>query len=898
MTSPIPFSYASFANASALEALYQQYLKDPQSIENSWRYFFEGFDFARSKLASIPTSGDIRSYLLIEAYRRWGHLRATSNPIALHPPSPIPELTPAYWGFKDEEYPLSFPTYGFLKEKEVSLKEIIESLEATYCGKIGVEYMEIASSELERWLQQQIEPGFISQITQEKEWCILQQLGRAEIFEHFIHTKYVGQKRFSLEGSETLIPLLHHLIEEGASLGVSHCVLGMAHRGRLNVLANILHKSYAHIFHEFEDSYSPELSEGTSDVKYHKGFVGELMTSKGESIAVTLVANPSHLESVDPVVEGICRAKQDLSSQGKSSSTKAVLPILIHGDSALSGQGVVYETLQFGRLEGYATGGTIHIVINNQIGFTTLPKDSRSTTYCTDIAKAFKAPVFHVNAEDPLGCIRVAELAIQLRNQFGCDVFIDLNGYRKYGHNEGDEPSFTQPLEYALIRQKKSIRSLFEEQLVTTHKITQEEAAAYEAEFKTQLQEALSLAMTPPHCPLSTPSEDIALNSLSTAVDFSLLQTLTQKLCTIPEGMTLHPKIERLLQERTSLLSSDPKHPAIDWSFGETLAYATLLQKGISIRISGQDSKRGTFSHRHAVWIDQKNAAEYSPLAHINPEKAPFTVYNSPLSEFAVLGFDFGYSLAHPNALVLWEAQYGDFANGAQVIIDQYIAASEQKWGLHTSMTLLLPHGYEGQGPEHSSARIERFLQLAGRHNTRIANVSTPAQCFHLLRAQALNPVKKPLILFTPKALLRHPECLSALTEFTSGNFKEILEDPSPPSQPKKWIFCSGKVYYDLCSERKQRQDSSLLIFRIEQLYPFPRETLENLLKKHPSSEPHFWVQEEPENMGAWNYLRAEWPRTLRYIGREASASPAVGSQALYKAQYTQFMNQVFEVMS
>lgn len=894
MEMPPSFSYASFANVGALEALYTQYLVDPESVESSWRHFFEGLDLGRSLMPPPVPQGDIRSYLLIDAYRRRGHLKALCNPIALSPlPTPPPELTPAYWGFKEEELTKNFPTYGFLKEKEAPLQKIIEALKKTYCGKIGVEYMGITSSELEKWLQGQIEPGFESSFSDEESLRILQHLSRAEIFEHFIHTKYVGQKRFSLEGSETLIPLLHALIEEGAEAGLTGCVLGMAHRGRLNVLANILHKSYAHIFHEFEDSYHPELSEGTSDVKYHKGFVGALTTPKGKSIKVTLVANPSHLESVDPVTEGICRAEQDLLAKETS---RSILPILIHGDSALSGQGIVYETLQLGRLEGYGIGGTLHVVINNQIGFTTLPKDSRSTPYCTDIAKAFSAPIFHVNAEDPLGCVRVAQLALQIRNRFGCDVFIDLNGYRKYGHNEGDEPSFTQPLEYELIRQKKSIRTLFEEELLTAQKVSAEEARRYEETFKEALQKALSVATAPP--PPSNPIEEkqVALSSVATGVDLPSLKTLAAKLCTPPEGIEIHPKIQRLLQERMALFEKDPGDLTIDWGFAETLSYATLLQQGTSIRLSGQDARRGTFSHRHAVWIDQKKGGEYTPLAHINPDKASFTVYNSPLSEFAVLGFDFGYSLAHPKALVLWEAQYGDFANTAQVIIDQYIAASEQKWGLHTPMTLLLPHGYEGQGPEHSSARIERFLQLAGKNNTRIANVSTPAQCFHLLRAQALNPTKKPLILFTPKVLLRHPLCLSPLNALSSGSFQEVLDDPSPPASPKKWVFCSGKIYYDLCAEKKQRQDKDVLIFRIEQLYPFPSASLENLLKKYPPAPLHFWAQEEPENMGAWNFMRDKWPSPLHYIGREASASPAAGSQTLYKAQYAQLMNQVFKV--
>jgi 2-oxoglutarate dehydrogenase E1 component len=677
----------------------------------------------------------------------------------------------------------------------------------------------------------------------------------------------------------------------------------MAHRGRLNVLANILNKSYAHIFTEFEDYYTPDLMESTGDVKYHKGFIGNLATREGVTVQVTLTANPSHLESVDAVVEGLSRAKQELTFD--KDQRKRIVPILVHGDAALAGQGVVYETMQMSKLNGYATGGTVHIVINNQIGFTTLPKDTRSTRYCTDIAKAFGAPVFHVNAENPEECVVIAQLAIEMRQQFQCDVFIDLNCYRKYGHNESDEPTFTQPHEYQIIKNKKPIRELYREQLIQEGVLNESQAKELEEQFKNNLQQALdqakSFGQNPPATSKNASSrkEDL-FASVDTRVSESSLVEMSEKFCHVPEGFNLHPKIQRLFQDRLNMVRSDPSKRTIDWGMGEYLAYASLLWEGKHVRLSGQDSRRGTFTHRHAIWIDQVKDQKYFPLSHLKKGQGLFDVFNSHLSEFAVLGFEFGYTLGNPGALVIWEAQFGDFANGAQVIIDQYLSSSEQKWTHSSSLVLMLPHGLEGQGPEHSSARMERFLQLCGDDNLQIVNCSTPAQLFHVLRRQMLRTVRKPLVIFTPKALLRHPECISALKEFSTGSFQEVIDDPSVSSFCKKLFFCSGKVYYDLIAEKEKRKASDIAFVRLEQLYPFPLQKVKDVIQKYSQAQDVAWVQEEHSNSGAWEYIRPILEKELeskklRYVGRPRSASPAAGSHALHKKQLLQMMEEAFK---
>lgn len=900
-----PFSFANLANLPAIEELYERYMRDPKSVDPSWRYFFEGIQFASEGAlgggVSAEGSADLRIYHLIEAYRYYGHLIARINPLESEPPQDPPELDLQKIGFHPSELDKNFPTCGFLKEKEAPLKSIIEALRTTYSGSIGIEYMGLGEPAIERWIQERIEPNFNLDLSASERLDILHNLNKAEIFESFIHTKYVGQKRFSLEGAETLIPMLIGLIEKGAEEGVSDAVFGMAHRGRLNVLANILNKSYSMIFHEFEDHYTPDLLEGTGDVKYHRGFRGELKTKSEKVVHVALTPNPSHLEAVDPIVEGQVRALQEV--KGDKTKRREVVPILIHGDAALAGQGVVYETIQLSRLNGYATGGTVHIVVNNQIGFTTLPKDSRSTRYCTDIAKAFGAPVFHVNAEDPEACVAVAKLAITLRQTFQCDVFIDLMGYRKYGHNESDEPTFTQPVEYERIQKKSSIRTLYREKLIREGVIDKAKAEALENEFKDGLHKAQELVSKPVANGevKQAPTKMSPFEKVDTTLAIQTAKSLAEKFCTVPAGFNIHPKIKRLLQDRLAMLT-DPAKPAIDWGMAEHLAYAAMLTEGTHVRVSGQDVRRGTFSHRHGAWVDTKTATRYFPLSNLSKEQGLFDLFNSALSEFAVLGFEFGYSLFYPRSLVIWEAQFGDFANSAQVVIDQFLSSSEQKWNHGTNLTLFLPHGYEGQGPEHSSGRIERFLQLCGEDNMQVANVTTPAQLFHLLRRQGKeqkNRDPKPLILFTPKALLRHPLCVSPLNDLATGSFDELLDDPRASKSARKLIFCSGKVYYDLIQEREKRGASDITILRVEQLYPLNTERMKALIEKYRGFKECVWVQEEHQNMGAWEYIRPEIDQLLgsmrvQYVGRRRSAAPAAGSYALHKKQLAELLEGAF----
>lgn len=871
----------SFSNLDYLEKQYQKYQENPEIVEPTWRFFFEGWEIGRKDAGGV--SPDLQVDRLINAYRTWGHLKAQINPLAESSSENILELSLKEWGFQESDLDRIFPTGGFLPKPEAPLRELVKALEKTYCSSVGFEFKGLRMPELEKWLEKIIEPGFPIPFSPEEKLEIFHQLNRAELFEQFLHTKYVGQKRFSLEGAETLIPMLAQIIEEAAGSGVKDVVLGMAHRGRLNVLANILKKSYETIFSEFEAHYTSDLSEGTGDVKYHKGFIGSLQAKGGSPVTITLSANPSHLESVDPVVMGQARAMQEV--YGKA----AVLPILIHGDGALSGQGVVYETLQLSKLRGYETGGTLHIVINNQIGFTTLPKDERSTRYCTDIARAFGAPVFHVNAENPEECVFAALLALRIRQKFHCDVFLDLNCYRKWGHNEGDEPAFTQPLEYQQIRQKKTIRELYLDRLVQDKVIAATSIPAIEQEFQQRLQSSLErLLLAPSSHPSSSKK---VLEEPPTAVSETLLKELAHDFCSVPEGFHLHPKIHRLLQERLAMMDK-----GIDWGMAEQLAYASLLVQEIPIRISGQDVRRGTFSHRHAIWVDQQGEGRrYAPLSHLKQKQAPFEIFNSPLSEFAVLGFDFGYSLFYSKALVIWEAQFGDFANGAQVIIDQYISSSEQKWGHASSLTLFLPHGYEGQGPEHSSARLERYLQLSADDNWQIVNCSTPAQFFHVLRRQALLKQKKPLILFTPKAMLRYPAFVSPLKALTQGAFQEFF-DETEVTNPRRILICSGKVYYDLLLERKQ---NPIAILRIDQLYPFHTEKFEQIAAKYKDVKEWYWVQEEPQNMGAYRYifpiLQKIVGKEIHYCGRGPSASTAAGSFALHKKQHDEWIQEAFK---
>lgn len=871
--------HAQLANIGLIEELYSRYLADPESVEPSWRHFFEGIDFGaylyKRGVEPAPDSSNLRIYELIQAFRRYGHLLAKFNPLELGEKKAA-ELDLEKLGFFNSEMDQLFPTLGFCGKKEAPLKEIIAELKEIYCGPIGFECTDLGNRELEEWIQKLIEPKLMIQPSIEEKHLLLDYLNKSEVFEAFLHTKYVGQTRFSLEGAETMIPLLAQMVDFGEALGIEEVLIGMAHRGRLNVLTNILNKPLQSIFTEFEDDTTLSYS-GNDDVRYHMGFVG-----KFKQVTVEMAANPSHLESIDPVILGQTFAKQQTRGKDKTA------PILIHGDASVAGQGVVYETLQLMNLPSYSVGGTIHLVVNNQIGYTTLPIEGRSTRYCTDIAKTFGSPVFHVNAEDPESCLFVGKLAVEIRQKFHCDVFIDLLCYRKYGHNEGDEPSYTQPLQYKLIRSKKSIRQLYYERLLSEGKLEKKLAEALDLQFKETMKKELATAQEKLQ---NQPAEKAPLSldlftPFKSAVDPSILKGVIETFCKVPEGFHLHPKLQKWVNDRLSALNGN-----IDWATGECLAFGSLLQEGVPIRLAGQDSQRGTFSHRHMIWIDSESAKPYCPLSQY---KGGLDVVNSPLTEYAGMGFEYGYSWSAINSLVLWEAQYGDFNNGAEIIIDQYIVSAEQKWGSTSSLTLLLPHGYEGAGPEHSSARIERFLQLSAENNIQVVNPSTPAQYFHLLRRQALRKVKKPLIVFTPKSLLRSAACTSKLDAFTNGSFKELLDDPAPPQSAKRLIFCSGKIFYDLLAARKR---SDVAIVRIEQLYPLNEEMLKQLIEKYRGFTDCLWVQEEPENMGAWNYLRPQLQKyvsKLLYVGRPSSATTSTGSNKKHKQEQAALLQSAF----
>lgn len=892
-------------NSAFIEELFDLYKSDPQSVSPSWRHYFKQIE--SSTPLQVPPStpslalDEARIANLIETYRMDGHLRASINPIALKNPEEPSSLKLSSLGFHENELNKPFPTFGLLQQKQAPLSEIIQFLKNTYCHHFSVELNGLRNSELKEWIQNEIESRDSQHLLPDSlKIQILQQLSEAELFESFLHTKYVGQKRFSLEGGETLIPMLTAIIDAASESSIEEIVLGMAHRGRLNVLAQIVRKPYTEIFNEFDEDYISESFEGSGDVKYHKGYISEsFLSHSNKKIKVTLAPNPSHLEFVDPVVEGFTRAKQ--TDRLLKPNVDKALPILIHGDAALSGQGVIYETLQLTSLEGYSTGGTIHLVINNQIGFTTLPKDSRSTLYCTDIARTFDAPVFHVNAEDPEICIWATLLAFRIREKFHCDVFVDLNGYRKYGHNEGDEPAFTQPLEYQLIKKMSSISTLYQSQLIQEGVVTQERIANEQEKIKKSLQEVyekVQKSKKPSYTDLMTiPDQKTLFSPVATAVPEKTIQELTRLFCSVPPSFQLHPKLENLLKERINM--AEGKKP-FDWGMGEMLAYATLLWEGFPIRLAGQDSCRGTFSHRHAMWIDQKKEQAYFSLSHLKEGQGRFEVINSLLSETAALGFEYGYSLAIKQGLTIWEAQFGDFSNSAQVIIDQFIASGEQKWGQKSSLTLLLPHGYEGQGPEHSSGRLERFLALAGHDNIQVVYPTTPAQLFHLLRRQVIGSMIKPLIVFTPKGLLRHPACTSALSDFSQGHFQDIIDDLSDPSNTRRLVFCTGRHYYDLLQERNQRSITDIALIRIEQLYPLDKEQLKKIISRYKGYKECIWSQEEPKNMGAWHYIRSYLEEilpkeiALKYNGREISASPATGSHLRHNQEHKMIMNGVY----
>ena len=885
-------SFATRANLDLLEDFYQRWRKDPASVDERWQAFFEGFELAGKGTGPCDTAqtGVVR---MIFVYRNAGHLRAHLDPLS-DAPGPHPMLELSQFGLSEADLDRTFDCSAFLGLGQATLRELIAALEQTYCRTVGVEFLHIQDTAVRRWIEERIEPRRMRpELPTRQKLRALMTLHYAELFERFLHTRYQGQKRFSLEGSETLIPILDAMVEKGPGLGIQEYILGMSHRGRLNVLANVLRKPYQQIFAEFEDNFLPDSMDGDGDVKYHLGFSGDVTTTSGQSIHLSLTPNPSHLEAVNPVVEGRTRAKQRM--HGDTQRMTGV-PLLIHGDAAFAGQGIVAETLNLANLEGYTTGGTIHVIVNNQIGFTTSPTDARSTTYCTDVAKMIQAPIFHVNGEDPEACVFVAELAAEFRQTFRRDFVIDLYCYRRHGHNEGDEPAFTQPLLYRKIKDRPSVSAVYTQQLIADGVLKAEEGE----ELRRQFQDQLDLAQKEMR---ESPPGRRGMKSFSgdwqrlqpkyrhdpapTAVPHDALKRVIDHLTTVPADVTINPKAADLLCRRRDAVYAGK---GIDWATAESLAFGTLLTEGTSIRLTGQDSRRGTFSQRHAALQDMNTGKRHVPLQGLARPPGFFAIYDSLLSEEAVLGFEFGFSLDAPNVLVLWEAQFGDFANGAQNIIDQFIVCSESKWQRSSGLVLLLPHGYEGQGPEHSSARLERYLQMCAEDNIHVCYLTTPAQYFHVLRRQMKRDFRKPLVLMTPKSLLRHKDCVSSTDEFANTPFREVIDDVvARPDRVRRVLLCSGKVYYDLL---EKRPGDDIAIVRVEQFYPYPEALLRSALSRYRKAEV-VWVQEESQNMGGWSFVE---PRlramgyNVAYVGRDASASPAVGSLKIHQREQAELV--------
>jgi len=908
------YSYVFNAHPSFIESLYSQYINDPSSVEDGWRTFFQGFEFASNKNghsngAAAIEAGQLQKEFavqsLIHGYRDRGHLLSDTNPIRQRRDRK-PYLALEDYGLSEADNKSSFAAGAELGLPGATLEEIHQKLKDIYIRSIGFEYAHIENRDKKIWLREKIENRPLDGshgLSIDKKKRILEKLNGAVMFEKFLHTKYVGQKRFSLEGGESIIAGLDSIINTGANDVVEEVVIGMAHRGRLNVLANIMGKTYEHIFNEFEGTALPDLSFGDGDVKYHMGYSSIVKTISGKEINLKLAPNPSHLESVNPVVEGFSRAKADILY---GSDYDKILPILIHGDAAIAGQGVVYEGVQMSQLPGYYTGGTIHLVINNQIGFTTNFDDARSSTYCTGVASLIQAPVFHVNGDDPEAVVYAVQLATEYRQLFNNDVFIDMVCYRKHGHNEGDDPKFTQPEMYDIINKHKDPRELYVETLLKRGDVEKELAENQEKLFWADLQERLDFVKQKA-LPYTYQEPELAWKELrktidptdfekspATGIDQKVIDQVLNHLMNPPESFTALSKINRLQKGKKKLIDGK----TLDWGLAELLAYGSVLLQGKNVRMSGQDVKRGTFSHRHAVYNDAKTFEEYNRLSDIDEKQGKFMIYNSLLSEFAVLGFEYGYSLASPNSLVIWEAQFGDFYNGAQTIVDQYISAAESKWQRMSGLVMLLPHGYAGQGPEHSSARLERFLQMCAEYNMTVANITTPANFFHAMRRQLERPFRKPLIVMSPKSLLRHPSCISKIEEITNGHgFKEILDDPQFENSKsvKKLILCSGKIYYDLVAEREKRnQEESVAIIRLEQLYPFPQKQIDVILEKYSGAE-LLWVQEEPGNMGAWQYILSFMRRTeIEVIARKTSASPATGFKKQHDKEQQAVLDKAF----
>ena len=905
-------SYLSNGHTSAIEDLYQQYLKDENSVDFGWKKFFEGFELANKNYPTKPSASsggmvpenvqkEFNVINLINIYRASGHLFTKTNPVRerrKYSPS-IDEIE--LFGLSEADMDTVFHAGNEIGIGPAKLRDIIKFLKQTYCQSIGVEYKYIRNPKITGWLQEKMEsvrntPKF----SVEEKKTILSKLNQAVGFENFLHTKFVGQKRFSLEGAETLIPSMDTIVEKGAELGVDDFVIGMAHRGRLNVLANILHKTYKDIFTEFEGRGTDDsLFDG--DVKYHNGYSSDRLTDKGKKIHLSLTPNPSHLEAVNPVVEGIARAKLDNIHKG---DLDKVCPILIHGDAAVAGQGIVYEVIQMSQLDGYKTGGTVHIVINNQIGFTTNYLDARSSTYCTDVAQVVTAPVFHVNGDDVEALVYVCQLAMEYRQKFHRDVFVDILCYRKYGHNEGDEPRFTQPLLYKAIAAHANPREIYFKKLLDEGSVEASLGKEMESSFKALLQEKLEESKQQEKAKVTSFLEGVwsgvkmagkedFQKSPDTAVDKNTFLSIANKIVELPKDKKFFNKIEKLFKDRKAMIDND----SYDWAMGELMAYATLMNEGHPVRFSGQDVERGTFSHRHAVINLEDFEEEYIPLNNFSDKQAKLDIYNSLLSEYGVLGFEYGYALAAPNHLTIWEAQFGDFFNGAQIIIDQYLVSAEYKWRRMNGLVMLLPHGYEGQGPEHSSGRVERFLQMCAENNLQILNCTTPANMFHALRRQLTRSFRKPLIVFTPKSLLRNPKCVSSLKDFTTGGFKEVIDATKANAKSvTKIAFCTGKIYYDLIEQQEKDGADDVAIVRIEQLYPLPINQLKEVITKYKNVKTYLWVQEEPENMGAWAFMLRHFKEaTLKYVGRNEGASPATGYSKIHADQQKAIVSKVFE---
>lgn len=894
-------SFLSNADSDAIEELYRQYKQNPESIETGWRRFFQGFEFSGKLMPQADMKpGEFKVIDLINEYRKRGHLFTKTNPVRTRR-TYSPTLHIDNFGLTVEDRDQVFKAGGEIGIGDATLNSIIDHLEKTYCQSVGVEYAYIRRPEIHEWLMARMEHTQNTPVFgREKKLHILKELSRAVLFEKFLHKKYIGQKRFSLEGCEALIPALDAIINKGAETGITEFIIGMPHRGRLNVLANTLGKAYQDIFNEFEGKLLED-EYLLGDVKYHLGFSSERTTADGRKLQLSLAPNPSHLETVGPIVEGITRSKIDAEYQNDN---QQVVPIIIHGDASIAGQGVVYETLQMSELKGYTTGGTIHLVVNNQIGFTTNYLDARSSVYCTDVAKTTQCPIFHVNADDVEAVVYTVELAVEYRQRFHRDVFIDLLGYRKYGHNEGDEPRFTQPILYKIIEKHDDPRTIYINKLVEQGSITAEEAADIEKSFIAGLEQELLDSKDDEKARVITflenswhklrpATEEDFIQPVDTSVPFNQLLELTQKITAVPQGKPFFKKLIRLMDERRTTFTDNG---TVDWAMGELLAYASLLEEGIPVRVSGQDSERGTFSHRHAVLTIEDSEEKYTPLQNISAKQAPFQIYNSPLSEYGVLGFEYGYSLASPFSLTIWEAQFGDFINGAQIVIDQYIVSAEEKWRVMNSLVMLLPHGYEGQGPEHSSARMERFLQQCADNNIQVANCTTPANFFHLLRRQVHRDFRKPLIVFTPKSLLRHPECISPVAALSKGVFQEVIDDDTAnPSEVTRVNFCNGKVYYDLIAERRKREHNNIAFVRVEQLYPFPLLQLQDIMKRYPNATKFAWVQEEPANMGAWSFILRHFKGVkLLLVARPESGSPATGSPKLHVQRQAKILDKAF----